>query len=1423
MVYTDLMGKVSILSRWMICCFLILNLGNQLDAQTLVCDGRINVSLGEDCDQGSQITPEMILQGMIGTNCDYDIFLAGQGHNDSSNSAAGVCFAEIFTPGNYSVTVTNGNNSCWGEIVAEDKLGPQIECTCDDPAAPCELPAICTGIDLGAVITPLATDCDGIASTNFTDSVTGGGCGESTFLTRVWTFVDNVGNVSKCTQYFEASTFQFEFDADGDITDLPDDNAGLECPEGEIFLPCGSGTSPDELFEFFYNEFREMYPPVSEPISETYLLNNQFYATRRAFPYLISLDAMGEVSGVSAINGNACNLFATFEDINLPICNSDALCSGNNKVIREWKVFDWCSSSAEPFICTQIIEVQDREAPELEITDVNASVDPWGCTATVYFPKPLHLNDNCSPTVALNYVVSTGSGTTDLYGVATGSGTGLQGVVMGFDPSRGYFASNVPVGQHEFYYNAWDCCNNIASEPVVVTVGDATPPVAITKQDVVVSLIPNPGSTTTPGVTKIFAESIDNGSFDGCGNVKLEIRRDSDACGFTGNTTFNNDGHDGDSEFDTDNGAFVQFCCADLDEFGIDANGDGINDYAQLQVWLRVWDDGDGNGIFGSKGDNFSEVWSYVRLEDKSRPTILCPGDVTINCDDDPFNVSNMGSASAFNSCGTLEVAHIDIASEISTCRAGTVERQWFVVGNESVNCTQTITKEGSESTEIIVEFPRDTVITCAETVMDVPTWIAGPCDDIAFNVDRDTFFFQDGACFKVLNYWTVINWCEYNPNDVASEGIWSQVQVVRIIDETAPEVTCSSEAVPVGADCQGPVMLSAVATDDGICSSNRLTWSAQVDLFSDWNIEFNFSSNINPTSPFYIPATMSGEEVKITLPEGVPGSTAQHRIVWRVSDGCGNTTTCETFFTVVDTVPPTPYCVNLSSSLTAEGTVELWACDFNLGATDNCTPDEELRYTFSSTLPENDPEFSAIDNCASREFNCDDIVNPAGSIVTLNVYVFDANGNSDFCTVFLTLVDNSAVCGSVGSGTRAISGEIMTEEGRMVENVEVELTSNQPLYPALDLTDDSGRFEFANNPLSEDYEIANTKNDDYGNGVSTVDLIKIQRHILGLEALDSPYKRVAADINNDQVINGIDLVELRKLILGIYTELPQNDSWRFVNATQTMDVEYPWPLNEIRMILELDQNQMEEDFVGVKIGDVDNSAIPNTFSPGKVAIDNGNAIALDFDNKEFSAGDAVSMTLRMSDVTELSGLQFTLNTNGLQVVDVTSNGLDISEANYAVLSDENTTFSWNDIDASSGSELFTVHFTAKEDGSLVDNLSISSDITPAEAYAANDLKIIPISLTGRNNSGHEFVLSQNIPNPFSNATEISFYLPESSEATLSIMDVTGKVIYNEKNVYDQGLNTVIMDVEKIGVLGVLYYKVETTYHSDTKKMIILD
>ena len=56
--------------------------------------------------------------------------------------------------------------------------------------------------------------------------------------------------------------------------------------------------------------------------------------------------------------------------------------------------------------------------------------------------------------------------------------------------------------------------------------------------------------------------------------------------------------------------------------------------------------------------------------------------------------------------------------------------------------------------------------------------------------------------------------------------------------------------------------------------------------------------------------------------------------------------------------------------------------------------------------------------------------------------------------------------------------------------------------------------------PKGGDYIINPYSNDNPLNGVSTLDIVEIQRHILGMQSLDSPYKIIAADINNDKTLS---------------------------------------------------------------------------------------------------------------------------------------------------------------------------------------------------------------------------------------------------------------------------------------------------------------
>ena len=57
--------------------------------------------------------------------------------------------------------------------------------------------------------------------------------------------------------------------------------------------------------------------------------------------------------------------------------------------------------------------------------------------------------------------------------------------------------------------------------------------------------------------------------------------------------------------------------------------------------------------------------------------------------------------------------------------------------------------------------------------------------------------------------------------------------------------------------------------------------------------------------------------------------------------------------------------------------------------------------------------------------------------------------------------------------------------------------------------------------------------------------------------------------------------------------------------------------------------------------------------------------------------------------------------------------------------------------------ELIKIIFIAKKTGILSESVTINSDLLRSEAYIGNTLDVVPIKLTGRNNSEQHFELYQ--------------------------------------------------------------------------------
>ncbi|MBK8700840.1 MAG: T9SS type A sorting domain-containing protein [Saprospiraceae bacterium] len=447
--------------------------------------------------------------------------------------------------------------------------------------------------------------------------------------------------------------------------------------------------------------------------------------------------------------------------------------------------------------------------------------------------------------------------------------------------------------------------------------------------------------------------------------------------------------------------------------------------------------------------------------------------------------------------------------------------------------------------------------------------------------------------------------------------------------------------------------------------------------------------------------------------------------------------------------------------------------------------------------------------------FNCDDV---EASPITLNMSVWDSKLNTDFCSITLTLIDNQGGCG----GAR-VSGNLVTKAQEPINNVNVKIDANVPEFPRYQVA--NGNYAFTG-IQDGNYEVSASKVDDYSNGVSTLDLVMIQRHILGLAKLDSPEKLLAADVNKDGKVTASDLVELRKLILGMTDKLSNNDSWVFVPKSYGY-ADATNPFGAPRSIsLNVAGDVTGNDFTGIKVGDVNNDAVAAT----GVAADNRTSKVLKFvaEDKTVNAGEIVTIDVTASNFNQIFGYQFTAKLNGMELLEVKSGAISVDESNYGVPSANTMTMSWASekaVNATEGEVLFTVVMKATTSGRLSNMMSVGSDVTRSESYAGSEMETNRLDLNFRSGEAETagYAMYQNEPNPFKTNTVVNFNMPAAGEATFTVMDVTGKLVHTRTVNAVKGMNSVEFNRNDVPVSGVVYYTIESGDFTATKAMIVIE
>ncbi|MEZ4917618.1 MAG: T9SS type A sorting domain-containing protein [Saprospiraceae bacterium] len=285
-----------------------------------------------------------------------------------------------------------------------------------------------------------------------------------------------------------------------------------------------------------------------------------------------------------------------------------------------------------------------------------------------------------------------------------------------------------------------------------------------------------------------------------------------------------------------------------------------------------------------------------------------------------------------------------------------------------------------------------------------------------------------------------------------------------------------------------------------------------------------------------------------------------------------------------------------------------------------------------------------------------------------------------------------------------------------------------------------------------------------------------ISKHILNIELLTSPYSIIAADGNNSGTITTFDIVEIRKLILGIYNELPSNYSWRFIPKTYTFQnpsdpFSEAFP-QEIRMAT-LDQDIANADFWSVKIGDVNGMYGPSA-----------QAVGTDRDEKPEHAWpikvqtqntDGKFMVDFQTSQAGMSGLQFTLlfDASSLEFEQLIplNPAIGMQHFNMQQMAYGKLPVCIDLPEGVNGTDLFRLVFKSKSNTGAEPDFKLISAPTPALAYDTWGQVYLPVLQAGPATAALAY------PNPFS-TSGVTIDLLEWENGEFQLFDVYGQLIY---------------------------------------------
>lgn len=362
-------------------------------------------------------------------------------------------------------------------------------------------------------------------------------------------------------------------------------------------------------------------------------------------------------------------------------------------------------------------------------------------------------------------------------------------------------------------------------------------------------------------------------------------------------------------------------------------------------------------------------------------------------------------------------------------------------------------------------------------------------------------------------------------------------------------------------------------------------------------------------------------------------------------------------------------------------------------------------------------------------------------------------------------------------------------------------------------------------------------------NGVSVGDMIKISCHILGLQPFPSPFAYLAADINRSGSITTFDITEMRKLILGTYSKLPNNAVWQFLpEYYKFAEPSNPFigtfgqpgslSLNEFKAY-----NGDTIGVFGIKVGDIDGDINLNSTYTGSPQP--ADTLILTVPNMEIPANTIVEVPVFLQAGAPISGLQVEF-TSGPQIKIVGfSKGQEFVTSEFFNLLDTASLYerarlvlvrnNFMVFPTSSGKSLFHIQVVSQQAVVLNSNhLRLNDNSIPALGFGPchSDGKpyklLLHFSTTVATQSPSETTLfaRPSAPNPFTDKTLIQLELPETMPVLLEVFDLGGRLTWSQEQILGAGQQQLEIPAEAVAPGSMALYRIRAGSGIATGKVV---